>query len=307
MEFKILENKEIQVILVEENTELAKATCYFQDTPKMNGKCIGTIGDFETNSEENGLCILEKCEEILKEKGVETIIAPMNGNTWKKYRTLSYSNGEPAFLMENVNPIEHNKILEKAGFEELHTYTSTKGYLKDAYDSETFDIIEENLEKERIVIRKFNKEKYREELLKIYAVSVESFTRNPLYTPISKEEFIKQYEPYISMVDEELILIAEKQEKAVGFIFCLPDFMEVKRGENLSTLILKTIAVLPEYEDRAIGNIMLRQIAKIAKGKNFEKWIFAFMYENNTSKKMATRNKTEVIRKYSIYQKNINQ
>jgi len=305
MEFKIINNENIQVILLERDTEIAKATCYFENTPEVDGKNIGTIGEFETNNEENGIKVLEKCEEILREKGVKLIVAPMNGNTWKKYRTLKYSNGEPVFLLENVNPMEHNEMLQKAGFKELHTYTSTKGLIKDAYESETLDIIESKLVEEKIVIRKFDKTNYMNDLRKIYNVSVKSFNRNPFYTPISEEEFIKQYEPYINMVDEELILIAEKEGQEVGFVFCIPDFNEFKREGKLSTLILKTIAVLPEYEDLAIGNILLRHIAKTAQSKNFEKWIFAFMYSNNTSQKMAKRNKTEVIREYALYGKEL--
>lgn len=305
MEFKIVENENIQVFLMNNDEELAKATCYYSETPEVEGKRIGTIGEFETKTEESGIRILEKCEEVLKEKGVSLIVAPMNGNTWKKYRTLKYSNGEPTFLMENVNPQEHNEILLKAGFEELHTYTSTKGLTKDAYESESLDIIENNLKEANIVIRKFNKEDAINDLKKIYNVSVESFSRNPLYTPIEESEFLKQYEPYINMVDDELILIAEKEGNEVGFVFCIPDFNQLKLEGKLNTLILKTIAVLPEYENLAIGNIMLRHIAKKAQNKNFEKWIFAFMYSNNTSQKMAKRNKTEVIREYALYGKKI--
>ncbi len=305
MDFKIINNDNIQVILLEGDKEIAKATCYWKNTPEVNGRNIGTIGEFETNNEESGIKVLQKCEEILKEKGVSLIVAPMNRNTWKKYRILKYSNGEPAFLLENVNPIEYNEILLKAGFKELHTYTSTKGFIKDAYESETLDIIEKNLEYEKIVIRKFDKANYMQDLRKIYNVSVKSFNRNPFYTPISKEDFVKQYEPYINMIDEEFVLIAEKEGNEVGFVFCIPDFNEFKREGKLSTLILKTIAVLPEYENLAIGNIMLRHIAKSAQNKNFEKWIFAFMYSNNTSQKMAKRNKTEVIREYALYGKEL--
>lgn len=305
MEFKIVDDGNIQIVLMNNGEELAKATCYYTETPEVEGQRIGTIGEFETKNQESGIIILEKCEEVLKEKGVKLIVAPMNGNTWKKYRTLKYSNGEPTFLMENVNPKEHNEILLKAGFEELHTYTSTKGLIKDAYESESLDIIENNLEEANIVIRKFNKEEAINDLKKIYNVSVESFSRNPLYTPIEEKEFLKQYEPYINMVDDELILIAEKEGKEVGFVFCIPDFNQLKIEGKLNTLILKTIAVLPEYENLAIGNIMLRHIAKKAQSKNFEKWIFAFMYSNNTSQKMAKRNKTEVIREYALYGKKI--
>jgi hypothetical protein len=50
---------------------------------------------------------------------------------------------------------------------------------------------------------------------------------------------------------------------------------------------------------------MLRHISQKAKSKNFEKWIFAFMYSNNTSQKMAKRNKTETIREYALYGKEL--
>ena len=305
MEFEIIKNENIEINLIENGIKVAKATCYFKNTPEIEGEKVGAIGEFETDSEENGVKILNKCEEILKEKGVKFIVAPMNGNTWKKYRTLKYSNGEPTFLLENVSPIQHNDILKKSGFTELHTYTSTKGFIKDAYESETLEMIENKLAEENIVIRKFDKVNYMNDLKKIYNISIKSFSRNPFYTSIKEEEFIEQYKPYIDMVDEELILIAEKEGQEVGFVFCIPDFNEFKREGKLSTLILKTIAVLPEYEDLAIGNILLRHIAKTAQSKNFEKWIFAFMYSNNTSQKMAKRNKTEVIREYALYGKEL--
>lgn len=306
MEFKIInQEKDVKVILVKEEKELAKATCYFENTPKVNKKNIGCIGEFETENEQYGIEILKKCEEILKEKNVELIVAPMNGSTWKKYRTLKYSNGDSLFLLENVNPIEHNEILLKAGFKELYTYTSTKGVIENSYQSVGLIKAEERLKAENINIRKFNKENYREDLKKIYNISKISFTRNPLYTPIEENEFIKQYEQYISMVDEDLILIAEKDEKEIGFIFCIPNFNELKEGKELKTLIAKTVAVLPKYEHFAIGNVLLHKIAEIASVKNFKEWIFAFMYSNNTSQKMAKRNKTEIIREYAIYGKEI--
>ena len=155
MNFRIEEqSKNIVVILQDGDGEKAKATCYFKNTPQLNGKNVGCVGDFEAKTEEAGVEILKKCEEILKEKGIANIVAPMNGNTWKKYRTMKYTRGDDLFLLENVNPMEHNLIFEKAGFKEIHTYTSTKGYLKDAYKSEALELAEENLKQENIQIRK---------------------------------------------------------------------------------------------------------------------------------------------------------
>ena len=308
MDFKIEEEgKDIKVILMKEEIEIAKAVCYYENTPIVDNKNIGCIGDFEVKIEEKeaGLILLNKCEEILKEKGVKYIVAPMNGNTWKKYRTMKYTNGDDLFLLENVNPIEHNELLKEAGFKEIETYTSTKGLIKNAYKSEALELAEENLKEENITIRRFNKENYIEDLKKIFNVSKSSFFRNPFYTPIDEKDFLQQYEQYINMVDEGLILIAEKEKKEIGFVFCIPNFLEAKEGKNVETLILKTIAVLPEFEYLALGNVLLNKISKIAENKGFKQWIFAFMYRNNTSQKMAKRNNTEVIREYALYGKEI--
>ena len=240
-------DKNIRVVLKDNGEDVAKAICYFENTPKIDESHIGCIGEFEAKNEEYGIEIIKKCEDILKQKSISYVVAPMNGNTWKKYRTIKYTNGEDLFLLENVNPIEHNNIFINAGFRELHTYTSTKGLIENSYNSEALDMAERNIDEE-IVIRKFNKDNSYEELKKIYNISKKSFDRNPLYTTISEEEFIKQYEPYIQMVDSDLILIAEKDGEEVGFVFCIPNFNENQKSEKIETLILKTIAVLPEYE-----------------------------------------------------------
>lgn len=306
MEYKILnENNNIKVILLDGEKELAKATCYVKNTPIVNEKSIGCIGEFSSVSEDNGILILKKCEEIFKDKNVKFIVGPMNGNTWKKYRTMKWSNGDSLFLLENVNPIEDNDIFIRSGFRELYTYTSNKGLVEDAYTSKALDIAREKLKEKDIKIRKFNKQNYLDDLKKIYNVSKVSFTRNPFYTPIEESEFLMQYEQYINMVDEDFILIAEKDGKEIAFIFCVPNFNELKENKPLKTLILKTVAVLPEYENLAIGNVLLSEISNMAKQKNFKEWIFAFMYSNNTSQKMAKRNNAQIIRQYAIYGKEI--
>lgn len=299
------DNGNVSITLLEEGKEIAKAKCYYINTPSVDGKNIGTIGDIEIINREYGSKLLSECEKIFAEKDIHTIVAPMNGNTWKKYRTLKTTNNEPQFLLENVSPMEYNKILEESGFEECNVYTSNKGKIADAYQSKIIEIAKNNLKEKGIEIRKFNKEKAIEDLTKIYNISLESFKRNPFYANIAKEEFLVQYKQYLDLVDSDFILIAEKEGKEIGFIFCIPNYNELKLYGKIKTLVLKTVAVLPKYEKLAIGNIMLSNIAEIAKEKGFEDWIFAFMHSTNTSQKMAKRNKAEVIREYALYRKEI--
>ena len=306
MNFEIIEEQNIKLTLKENTEEKASCEIYYKNTPQDNGVTVGCIGNLEIKDYNYGVELLKKAEEILKNKGITRVVGPMNGNTWKKYRTMKYTKGDAAFLLENVDPIEYNKIFQEAGYTELYTYTSNKGLIQDAYKSEIIDMAEENLKQENIVIRKFNKEKAQEDLKKIYNISKQCFNRNPLYVEIEENDFIKQYTDYINMIDEDLVLIAEKNNEEIGFVFCMPNYNEMKESGKIHTVILKTIAVLPEYEELALGNVLLKNIAEISVKKGFTEWIFAFMYSNNTSQKMAKRNKAEVIREYAIYGKNLN-
>ena len=306
MDYKIEEiNNDIKVCLIDKEKVLAEAVCYFKNTPKVDDKNIGCIGEFVSKNKAAGKKVLEKCEKILKDKNVKLIVGPMNGNTWRKYRTLKWSRGDSFFLLENVNPIEDNEVFIESGFKELYTYTSTKGLVSDCYFSKALEISAEKLKENSITIRPFNKENAVADLEKIYNVSKISFTRNPFYTPIDKDSFIKQYEKYLDIIKEEFVLIAEQDGKEIGFIFCIPNYNEMQEGKPLETLIVKTVAVKPEYEHFVIGNILLNKIGTIALEQGFKEWIFAFMYSDNTSQKMAQRNKTEIIREYALYGKEI--
>lgn len=295
----------VNIILLENEKVIAKAKCYLVNTPLVDGKNIGTIGNIDIINKDYGRKLLSECEKIFIEEAIHTIVAPMNGNTWKQYRTLKMTNNEPTFLLENVDPIEYNEIIKDAGFRECNLYTSDKGKIDDAYYSEIIEKIKTNLKKANIVIRKFNKEKAIVDLTKIYNIATKSFKRNPFYTDIEKEEFVEQYMQYLTLIDSDLILIAEKDGEEIGFIFCIPNYNELKLYGKIKTLILKTVAVIPQYEHLAIGNVMLSDISKIAKEKGFEEWIFAFMHSTNTSQKMAKRNKAKVIREYALYRKEI--
>ena len=89
MECKIENGDGITIIkLIEDFIEKGSATCYYSNTPEVDGKHIGAIGELKIDGKEVGLELLNRCEEIFREKGISKIVAPMNGNTWKQYRTI---------------------------------------------------------------------------------------------------------------------------------------------------------------------------------------------------------------------------
>ncbi len=307
MEFEIVEEIDIKIRALKDEKVVASCTCYYKNTPLEARKHIGCIGDLVADDIDNGKEVIEEAIRVLEDKGVKVIYGPMNGTTWNQYRCLKYSNGDPEFLLEKVGSIEQNDMFKKAGFDSCYEYTSTKGKIKDAYVSEFLDDLNKSLEDNGITIRSFDKENAEKDLKSIFKVAMYGFSHNPLYTDIPEKAFVTQYSQYVGSCDQDLILIAEKDNKAIGFLFAMPDFNEVQMQGKKSpeTIILKTIAVLPEYENYSIGSCMLDIIRKRALEKKYKNWIFAFMYKSNTSQRMSKRNNTELLREYVLYKKEL--
>ena len=47
MEVRVTEDVNVKVVLLNGEEEVAKATCFINNTPEMDGKRIGTIGEFD--------------------------------------------------------------------------------------------------------------------------------------------------------------------------------------------------------------------------------------------------------------------
>ncbi|MGK7924104.1 MAG: GNAT family N-acetyltransferase, partial [Spirulina sp.] len=143
-----------------------------------------------------------------------------------------------------------------------------------------------------------------EELAKIYQIAIAAFRQNFLYQPISKSEFIDLYRPILPYIQPELILIAENQNQAIGFLFALPDALEAQRGGAIETVILKTVAVLPQRKYAGLGSILVEKCHAIASQLGYKKVIHALMNQANSSSNIS-RSYAHPIRQYSLFGKKL--
>ena len=240
----------------------------------------GYIGCFEMNDKDSGRRQLEEYVKQLTNAGHKRIIAPINGDTWHTYRLMSWSGDEPAFPFEPSNPLWYNDVYTEFGFKPLKSYRSDKFSMK---------LVEPPSYKDK----ELSFRNYRDGDLKlIYDISLHGFDENFLYDDISFEEFSKLYQPVLPMIDEELVVVAEVDNAPVGFMFSFA------AG---SKLILKTMAVLPEYRSMGIGAKMFHHILLTGQRKNMQTAIAALIAEGNNSHKIASKYGSEKIREYTLY------
>lgn len=281
---------------------VAKAALWWQDTPVLDGAGIGTIGDFSADDAEAAAVLLERAAGVLREQGCKIAAGPMNGNTWRRHRLVIESNGRGPFLLEPRNPAEHPGWWEQAGFSVLSRYSSS---LIPLDGGEVISpAVKARLAKSGVAVRKLDASRYEEELRRIYAVSLKSFSHNFLYTPLEEESFLQAYLKVRDHVDADLVRIAERDGVPCGFVFGIPDLEAAGRGEK-PALIVKTLAVDPEARCAGLGSLLVDELHRTGLEKGFTEAIHALQHESNTSLKITGRHHGEAIRRYALFSRSL--
>ena len=284
-----------------------------------NGNPVGMIGFFDSIDDcgpaEDVLCA---ADAWLREHGCESIVGPMDGDTWHKYRFNVGPSTDPPFLLEPTNPDYYSKLFHKAGFEIVDRYHSLRVENINAILPElrpAFDLATDSGYRFRpIQINRFT-----EELKLIYEISTASFRKNFLYDDISWEEFFGLYADAKPLIRPELVwFVEDKTGSAVGFLFCLIDYYQavasMKGRSNLLAKLrflwnrssadcvnFKSIAVLPEHRRSKLASALMYQGYRESNKLGFSKANLCLIRDGNPSSRLDGGD-SRVLRRYELYQ-----
>lgn len=278
----------------------ARCSLWWTVAPPAPNERLGVIGHFEAADLAAGTRILEYARDRLRENGCTLAVGPMDGNTWRRYRVLTGRGVEPPFLMEPDNPDWWQAAFEGAGFAPLTEYSSSLVSdlsRRDPRAGRAWD----RLKAEGVTIRGLELANFDNDLRRIYEVSVESFAGNYLYTPLPESAFLALYLPYRDKVRPELILLAECAGEPVGYLFAIPDYAEVMRGESLRTVVGKTLAVRPGRRFGGLGLVLVERLHERAQDLGFSRVIHALQHEQNGRVRKLSGFFGEVMRRYTLY------
>jgi GNAT superfamily N-acetyltransferase len=277
----------------------ATAQLYFRE----KFACLGKVEFPRKHSEDNhsdnnrevALELLEVAARIAAEQGQQTLIAPLDGDTWHSYRTIIEGSAAPKFFLEPASPLSA-EVLEEAGFALTAQYSSSLidlTYSKAAIEA-TIAKHEATIEKS-FLVRHFNSANFEGELREIYVLSLKSFKNNFLYQAISYEDFVELYHPLVNLIKNELVWLAFNQGKLVGMLFALPDIL------NREQIILKTVAVDPDFTGLGIASYLLARVQKEALNLGFTSAVQALYKAENKSAQLTAGLTTKVIRRYGLF------
>lgn len=284
-------------VLLEDGKPMARATLYQDPGLFFKNKKAFAIGNYECIEDQNiSKKLLDYIIQEAKSLDADFLIGPMNGSTWENYR-FSLQNDFDNFLLEPYHPIYYNQQFSSSGFEPVAYYSSRK-------NSNLFCGNEEVLQKESklqnsgVNIRNIDINNFEKELEILYPFICSSFSSNFLFTPISKDIFIKKYLKFKALINSEFVLIAQDENKTIiGFVFCYDDLLNKKE----KSLVIKTLARDRSEQWSGLGAVMANQVISRAKMKGYQSIIHAFMLDDGKSSETSENFFGTVYKKYVLY------
>ncbi len=282
----------------------ARCSLWWQGTPPVAGKKVGMIGHYAALDSSAALSLLQfACAELARQ-GCTLAVGPIDGSTHRRYRLLTKRGTQPPFFLEPDNPGDWPEHFTGSGFAPLANYYSAL-QVGDEWTDSRVPALAAQFATQGVIIRTFDATHFDEELRRIYRVVVASFQNNFLASTIDEEDFLTQNQPLQPYVRPELILLAERAGEPVGFVFALPDWLQAQRGAIIDTMIVKTLAVHPAYSGQGLATLLAGRLSEIGNELGYTRAIHALMHERNISRHISQAYRGQVIRRYTLYGKEL--
>jgi hypothetical protein len=280
-----------------------------------DGTPYGQIGLFEVVENYQVFSAMVDFGKGLCKDRNSSILFPFFISTWYPYRFIAKGFDAFDFFLETDNKDYYAQFATRYGVDATFLF---KSYYVDDID----DYIEmhkpsyEKAVQSGITFRGFNKSDIRNELRKVYDLSIQGFHENLFYGDISFERFLDLYLSSVRLLDKDCLVFAlDKAKKPVGFMFCSPDYTYLFNNTCMDSLpgkirfllmknrarglIIKSTAILPECRGQGILGAFCCLQGMYARKRNYQYVIGALAYERNVSLRTGLRNSIE--KEYELY------
>ncbi|MES2388572.1 MAG: GNAT family N-acetyltransferase [Bacteroidota bacterium] len=266
----------VPVFMVVRNAEgetVGTSALYHNTNLTFEGKPAIALGHFEALNHSVADLLLQKARQEAAHMGFHNIVGPMNGSTWEDYR-LNADAGKLQIVPEPWYMPWYNDAFIQNGFEVAARYYSSADTLNDSEYAPFFTRVA-NRNADDLVIRYIDMNDIDNELHKVADVVLQSFQSNLFYTPISADVFVQKYKAAMSRLEPWQVLIAEHKGRPVGLLYGYTMPAEQK------TLVMKTLARLPDEQFRELGKALVFKMMKDAQERNYTQLIRTVMKYNN--------------------------
>ena len=293
---------------------------------RTSNKNAGFFGFFECiNDSEIALKLLSEAQKWIVGKKLNLLIGPINGRVdvgvgflVKGFRSIPY-------LLGNYSQEYYNNFVEEFGMKKLKDLVSYNIELNNKISEKDIMNCTQKCEKMGIKIRKFNRFKYKKEMEWWIDLFMNEFHDHWGYTSIPYEEVKSRFgiKQLRWIVDPKLFLVAEKDNKPIGFRWSLPDYnlFFKKFGGKLGALELLYLmfnkskinrgrfiimGIKKEFRGKGIGTCLNYHSVSEMNKRGYLNSEYGWIDEDNiASRKAGEKIGGQLSKIYRVYEKNI--
>ena len=274
----------------------ARCSLWWRDTPSHRGRRTGFIGSTKSDDAGALAALLTYAAVRLRGVGCELAVGPVDGDTWHRYRLVTYTDGTPPFALEPYSALDAIVPWQRAGFTPLETYASYRDDALADHDARVA-ALEARLRNAGVTLRPLDLSRFDDELEQIHALALRGFREAPLYAPIGFDGFAALYRPLAAMLDPRLCPVAERDGRIAGVLFALRDPREPH------TVVLKTVVRYTDRRLAGLGIVLTGRARAAAHALGATRAISALQHDGSVARSLAAG--AVVFRRYAVLAKEL--
>jgi len=233
----------------------------------------------------------------------------------------------PPIVMTGHNPPYYPEFVERFGFgkwgpDELCYWVSTEGLEPDWSNlpPKLLRVVKSVRKRTRAIVRPARVEDWDNELERARHVYNRSLSTLPDFIPLDEAEFQRQAEALRSLIDPDMTLFVDIEDKTVGFALGLPNINEalhhahglrrpwdylnfMRARHHITGLSLKIVAIDPDYWGRGLDALLYAEMARQMARRGFTWMDLSLTGEDNPqTNELAKVVGAQIYKRYRIYQ-----
>lgn len=294
----------------------------FANQNRQANECV--FGFFEYYEDYEVFKALLSCAtDWALQHNLDTLRGPFNLDYEDSYGVLIEGRDRPPALMCGHTPVYYQGFMERYGFQPARA--DNLAFAIDLDDTtpqaqRLLRLADKASKREGITIRGADLDDWEGEIDRIHRLINIALAHLPDHTGWARDALAALVAPFRTLADPELILFAEVDGEAVGWLPGIPNLNEALIHANglrypwdyvrlwyhmrrqTSSLAVKSVLLLPEYWGTPVGVLMFAELGKRAVAKGYH-WadLSITSADNPTTPMLAEKMGAKIYKRYRVY------
>ena len=182
--------------------------------------------------------LFKEAEKYARNKKYKSIIGPVDGSFWNKYRLKINLFDKLPYTGEPYNADYYYKMFIKNNYKVTEHYVSNAiDKVEESYSNDKFNEHFNEFQKLGYKIIKPKLKDFDKCIEEIYYMIMDLYSTFPTFNKLGKKDFVEMFSSYKKIINMDMVRMAYYKEKAVGFCISVPNYNNKVNHLNLKNII----------------------------------------------------------------------